>query len=315
MEYHIAIVVTFDIFSHVMKSSKNNPNNKPYALFIGRWQPFHNGHKYIIDKMIAKDKEVCIAIRDTKISDANPFTVSQREEMIRRIYGEKVKIITIPDIESVNIGRNVGYEINLIKVPKKISNISATAIRNGSAFSLPDEVSNYLSLFKKTIWFTGLPCSGKTTIAKELKTELNKRGFNAVHLDADELRKTINSDLGYSDEDRMENIRRIVHIAKLFNQNNIPVVASFITPTNEMREMVKNTLDNPFLVYTKCSLEECKKRDSKGMYMKAIKGELGYFTGVSAPFENPKEVFTVDTEKHQAYECCLKIMKKLDYFD
>lgn len=105
-------------------------NNKPRALFIGRWQPFHNGHDYIIRQKLAEGVPVLIAVRDTIIDEGNPFTVQDRLDMIREAYiGDDVQVISIPDIESVNIGRNVGYAVNEYKVPENIAGISATQVR------------------------------------------------------------------------------------------------------------------------------------------------------------------------------------------
>lgn len=102
----------------------------PRALFIGRWQPFHNGHDYIIRQKLDEGKPVLIAVRDTPIDEGNPFTVEERVAMIRATYeGENVQVISIPDIESVNIGRNVGYAVNEYKVPENIAGISATEVR------------------------------------------------------------------------------------------------------------------------------------------------------------------------------------------
>lgn len=119
-------------------------NNEKYALFIGRWQPFHNGHKYLIDEAIAKGEKVCVAVRDTKISEKDPYSAEERTEMIRRVYGKDVKVITIPDISSINIGRKVGYDVNRLDAPEHISKISGTNIRAGADNSLPAAVAEYL---------------------------------------------------------------------------------------------------------------------------------------------------------------------------
>lgn len=100
-----------------------------YALFIGRWQPFHNGHKHIVDQAINAGDRVCIAIRDTPISPSDPFSVENRVEMVRAVYNSGVRIVVIPDIKSVNIGRKVGYEVNRVEVPEDVGQVSATAIR------------------------------------------------------------------------------------------------------------------------------------------------------------------------------------------
>jgi len=103
-----------------------------YALFIGRWQPFHLGHKFIIDKALDKGESVCVGVRDTPISEWDPYTVEQRIDMIKKVYPQdNVIAISMPDISSVNIGRKVGYDVNRFEAPANITNISATQIRQG----------------------------------------------------------------------------------------------------------------------------------------------------------------------------------------
>jgi len=280
--------------------------HKKYALFIGRWQPFHNGHKYLIDEALAKGEDVCVAIRNTEISDNNPFTAEQRAEMIRCVYGEKVKVVVIPDIKSINIGRNVGYDVNIVEPPADIGKISGTNVRAGRDESIPPEVVDYIRLLRMTLWLTGLPCSGKTTLSKRLKEELNNRGFKIVHLDADDIRGKLNRDLGFSPEDRKENLRRVAYVSRLFNENGNFVVTSFVSPTNEYRKMIKEIIGNFKLVFVKCSPRVCEERDVKGMYKKARNGEIEDFTGISAPFEEPLDAdIIVDTE-HSSIEDCVK---------
>jgi len=141
-----------------------------------------------------------------------------------------------------------------------------------------------------TIWLTGLPCSGKTTLAMALKEELDKKGYQTVHLDGDVVRAGINKGLGFSSDDRRENLKRVAHMARDLSREGNVVIASFVSPTNELRGMVRKIIGPMWLVYVKCSLEECKKRDVKGMYKKAEKGEIKEFTGISASFEEPDEV-------------------------
>ncbi len=286
--------------------------HKRYALFIGRWQPFHNGHKYLIDDALSNREYVCIAIRDTESSEENPYTVEQRAEMIRRIYGNKVKIIVIPDIKSINIGRNVGYDVNRVDPPSDIEKISGTNIRAGKDNNVPQEVAEYIKMLRTTIWLTGLPCAGKTVLSKRLKEELDNRGFKTVHLDADDIRSTLNADLGFSPEDRKENLRRVAQVAKLFNENGNFVIASFVSPTDELREMVRNIIGNFKLAFIKCSLKACEKRDTKGMYKKARTGEIKEFTGVSAPFEEPQDAdIVIDTEQNSIEDCVKGILNML----
>jgi len=286
--------------------------HRKYALFIGRWQPFHNGHKYLIDDALLKGKDVCIAIRDTEISEKNTYTIKQRIEMIKRVYHDKVKIIVIPDIKSINIGRNVGYDVNRIDPPLEIGKISGTNVRAGKDNNIPQEVAQYIKLLCTTLWLTGLPCSGKTTLSKRLNEELNNRGFKAVHLDADDIRSKLNIDLGFSPEDRKENLRRVAHVAKLFNKNGNFVIASFVSPINEVREMARNIIGNFNLVFIKCSLSICERRDVKGMYKKARADEIEEFTGISAPFEEPLDAdIVVDTERDDIETCVRKILNML----
>jgi adenylylsulfate kinase len=286
--------------------------HKRHALFIGRWQPFHNGHKYIIDNTLAKGENVCIAIRNTEISEKNPYTVAQRLEMIRRVYGDKVSTIVIPDINSINIGRKVGYDVNRVDPPADIEKISGTNVRAGKDDNVHPEVAEYIKLLRTTIWLTGFPCSGKTTLAKRLKEELDNRGYKTIHLDGDDIRGKLNADLGFSPEDRKENLRRIAHVSKLFNENGNLVIASFVSPTNELREMIKEIIGHFKLCFVKCSVETCEKRDVKGMYKKARNGEIKEFTGISAPFEEPENPdIIIDTEALDVESCVKKILESL----
>ena len=287
--------------------------HKRFALFIGRWQPFHEGHKYLIDKALSEGEHVCIAIRNTEISDKNPYTTEQRSEMIRRAYNDKVDTIIIPDIKSINIGRKVGYDVNRIDPPDHIGKISGTNVRAGKDTSVPEEVAEYIKTLNTTLWLTGLPCSGKTTLAKRLKEELDNRGYKTVCLDGDDVRGRLNADLGFSEKDRNENLRRIAHIAELFNKNGNFVIANFVSPSNKFRNMVKDIVTNLKLVYVNCSVGECEKRDVKGMYKKARKGEIKEFTGVSAPFEAPDNPdIVVDTEDEDVESCVKQILTQLN---
>lgn len=298
--------------SGVASESGKYNGHKRYAMFIGRWQPFHNGHKYLIDQALAEGQSVCVAIRDTEISVQNPYTVGQREEMLRRVYGDRVSTVTIPDIVSINIGRKVGYAVNRIDPPTNIGKISGTNVRAGKDDNVPAEVAEYLRTLQTTLWLTGLPCAGKTTLARRLKEELDNRGYNTVHLDGDNVRDKLNADLGFSPEDRKENLRRVAHVSRLFNENNHFVIASFVSPLNELREMIRDIVGNFKLVYVKCSLQTCEKRDTKGMYEKARKGEIEQFTGVSAPFEDPANPeITVDTDNNTVEECVRHILEQL----
>ena len=140
------------------------------------------------------------------------------------------------------------------------------------------------------IWFTGLSGSGKSTIAIALERELHKRGLLCRILDGDNIRSGSNNNLGFSPEDRVENIRRIAEVGKLFVDTGVITIAAFISPNNELREMASAIIGKAdFLeVYVSTPLAECERRDVKGLYAKARKGEIKEFTGVSAPFEAPE---------------------------
>ena len=138
------------------------------------------------------------------------------------------------------------------------------------------------------IWFTGLSGSGKSTIANELDLELNSRGLKTYVLDGDNIRMRLNKDLGFSPEDRKENIRRISEVARLFADSGTIVMTAFISPYSEDRKSARNLIGSDFIeVFVNTPIEECIKRDPKGLYKKAIAGEIKGFTGIDAPYEEP----------------------------
>lgn len=163
------------------------------------------------------------------------------------------------------------------------------------------------------LWFTGLSGSGKSTVAIALERELHSRGLLCRILDGDNIRSGINNNLGFSAEDRVENIRRIAEVGRLFVDTGIITIAAFISPNNQLREMAAEIIgkDNFVEVFVSTPLEECEKRDVKGLYAKARCGEIKNFTGISAPFEAPEHPdITLDTSKLPVEES-VKIL--LDY--
>lgn len=164
-----------------------------------------------------------------------------------------------------------------------------------------------------TVWFTGLPCSGKTTLALKLSAELKKRGINCEDLDGDITRKYLSKGLGFSKEDRDENIRRVGFVCSLLTKHGSVVTAAFVSPYRSIRDENRKLIGNFVEVYVKCSLEKCMERDVKGMYKKAIAGEIKNFTGVSDPFEEPeKPELIVETDKENEAESLKKIIDKLE---
>ena len=150
------------------------------------------------------------------------------------------------------------------------------------------------------IWFTGLSGSGKSTLAIALERELYKQGILCRILDGDNIRSGINNNLGFSEADRTENIRRIAEVSKLFVDCGIVTIAAFISPTHAIRRMASEIIgEDDFLeVYVSTPIEDCERRDVKGLYAKARRGEIKEFTGISSPFEAPEHPFiSIDTSR------------------
>jgi len=164
-----------------------------------------------------------------------------------------------------------------------------------------------------TLWFTGLACSGKTVLANAVAEELKKKGMKVERLDGDIVRKGLTRDLGFTDEDRRMNIERVTFVAKLLTRNGVAVLASFISPFNDIRAYSREEIGDYILVYVKCSIEECERRDVKGMYAKARTGEIKEFTGIDSPFEEPNEAdIIVKTDKQTVEESKEIILDALD---
>ncbi|WNV81328.1 adenylyl-sulfate kinase [Bacillus atrophaeus] len=156
------------------------------------------------------------------------------------------------------------------------------------------------------LWLTGLSGSGKSTIANAAARELFEQGYQVVVLDGDNIRHGLNNDLGFSDEDRKENIRRIGEVAKLFVKQGTIVITAFISPFREDREQVRQLVDEGEFheIYIKCDLDICEQRDPKGLYKKARNGEIPFFTGIDSPYEEPKAPeLVLDSGQNEREEC------------
>jgi len=165
------------------------------------------------------------------------------------------------------------------------------------------------------IWFTGLSGAGKSTLAVEVEKQLFKLGCSTYTLDGDNIRHGLNKNLDFSSKGRIENIRRIGEVAKLFTDAGVIVCTAFISPYKKDRNSVRRLLDkNRFIeVFINCPLKECEKRDPKGLYKKARKGEITDFTGISAPYEQPENAeITVDSSVETVKESAGKILKYLN---
>lgn len=167
----------------------------------------------------------------------------------------------------------------------------------------------------KLIWFTGLSGSGKSTIACALEQELFKRGFHTYILDGDNIRHGINKDLGFSDEGRTENIRRIGEIAKLFVDAGLIVISAFISPFKEEREVARSLFkEGEFIeVYMNAPLSVCENRDAKGLYKKARQGIIKDFTGIDSIYEEPERpTIELNTSKLSVDECVERLLTSID---
>ncbi|WP_368504676.1 adenylyl-sulfate kinase [Alkalihalophilus sp. As8PL] len=164
------------------------------------------------------------------------------------------------------------------------------------------------------LWFTGLSGAGKSTLANALEQELFKRGLSSYILDGDNVRHGLNRGLGFSDEDRKENIRRIGEVAKLFVDAGSIVCTAFISPFKEDRDKVRHLVaDGEFIeIYVQAPLETCEERDPKGLYKKARTGEIPEFTGISSPYEEPDQAeLTIDTGRLSVEESVDEIITYL----
>jgi adenylyl-sulfate kinase len=164
-----------------------------------------------------------------------------------------------------------------------------------------------------TLWFTGLSGSGKTALAKALAPELRERGLNVERLDGDIVRQSLTRDLGFSKEDRDRNIERVTFVAKLLTRNGVAVLCSFISPYREVRMKSREEIGSFVEVYCYAPLETLIERDVKGLYKKALAGEIENFTGVSDPYEPPENPeVTIDSSAETIEESLSKLLQVLE---
>ena len=162
-----------------------------------------------------------------------------------------------------------------------------------------------------TLWFTGLPCSGKSAVADVVAERLRASSLNVERLDGDIVRQDLTRDLGFSKADRDENIRRVTFVSKLLTRNGVAVLTSFISPYREMRDRARKEIGSFMEIYVKCPVEVCMKRDVKGMYQKALRGEIKEFTGVSDPYEEPERPeLVLETDKETLAESVDRVLSK-----
>jgi adenylylsulfate kinase len=167
-----------------------------------------------------------------------------------------------------------------------------------------------------TLWFMGRPAAGKSTLASRVEDRLVEAGYPIENLDGDEIRKHLHPDLGFSREDRLTNNRRTAYIAKLLNQNDIPVIVGMITPFRDSQEQARDIIEDEgefVLIHVKCSVESAEERDPKGLYQQAREGDIEKFTGISHPFQEPLDPeIVVNTDQKSIEEGVNHVMSQLE---
>lgn len=175
-----------------------------------------------------------------------------------------------------------------------------------------EDKENLLRQRSKVIWFTGLSGAGKTTLAKELEKKMHINGYLTQVLDGDNIRTGINCNLGFSEKDRMENIRRIAEVSKLLIHSGVITINSFISPTHDIRDLAMDIIGRKDFIeiFVSTPIEECEKRDVKGLYKKAREGKIKNFTGIDSPFEAPLNPdVEIDTTNISVEKCIERIVK------
>jgi adenylyl-sulfate kinase len=162
------------------------------------------------------------------------------------------------------------------------------------------------------VWLTGLPASGKTAMAEGLEADLRGRGVRVEVLDGDKVRRELSPELGFSKEDRQTHAKRVVYIGKLLSRNGVAVIVALISPYRVIREYAREQSGRFIEVWVKCSLQTCIERDPKGLYKKALSGEITDFTGIQDPYETPQNPeVVVDTEKETVKDGVQRILKEI----
>ena len=201
-------------------------------LLPGRWQPLHDGHRAMIDKLLAEGHEVIVGIRATPLGPYNPYSAYERWQMIHTIYGDKVKIAVIPDFDIIAYGRKVGWGLREMHLEAEIEVVSGTEIRNAGG---------------RVIWLTGNSGAGKTTLADNLLKRMR-----AVKLDGNEMRDSISIGAGFSEDERLKHNLRVARLAKKLSKQ-MDVIVSLIAPTVGIRTRIERII-KPIWVYVKRTL-------------------------------------------------------------
>ncbi|MFC1748551.1 adenylyl-sulfate kinase [Pseudomonadota bacterium] len=311
--------------------------NQPHMTFVGRWTPFHKGHTALINTKREEnpDLPVLILIRATDYDSYNPVT---RAEMIKMWMGDnKVlgTIMIIPDVEGVYWGRGVGYNVEKIDLDEQVQQISASKIRKGiggngkkdwgndvatvGGAQLSKPVTSTIVEKGMVVWLTGCPSAGKTTIAKELGKRVSEaHPFLKVQLlDGDVIRNSPMAErIGFSPEDRALHIRRMGQLAKMFADHGILVIAAFVSPNKDVRADIRDEIGKKRFVEVFINASKTVRiaRDVKGLYKKAINGEIENLTGFNAPYDRPATAKVIcNTHKESVEESTQKVLEAIFY--
>jgi len=278
--------------------------------FIGRWSPFHKGHTAIIKKKVTQHPQVPILIL-VRNTTTDSYTPQNRAEYIK-IWMQKKRIkgtvMIVPNIEGVYWGRGVGYRVEQVDVDENTKKISATKIREGitkrdsnwkrlvaheSTANLLSQKTSEITQTGLVVWLTGCPSSGKTTISHAL---IKKLAYQYPHLktqflDGDIMRSSpVAAHIGFSKQERADHIRRMAYLASMFADHGILVICAFVSPDRKIREEAQKIIGkHRFIeVFVDASLKTRIKRDAKGLYKKAMKGQIPNLTGYNEPYQQPK---------------------------
>ena len=272
---------------------------------------------WMINEPLSKDKSYLLK-QTTKTTRCFIDKILYRIN-IDNLHRENTKVLGLNDIGRVFISTNSPMIFDPYLKNRDTGSFiiidESTNDTAGAGIILRKAETDERKIFSRgfTLWFTGLPSSGKSTLADEVAKELKEKYNLAVErLDGDAVRQTICKDLGFSAEDRKINIERVTYVAKLLTKHGVVVITSFVSPQKEVRNWSRQQIGNFVEVYTKCPLEECLKRDPRGNYKKALAGEIAQFTGISDPYEEPDNPeIIVETDKEDIQQCTQKIIASL----